>query len=81
MTVREAFAAAGHPVPEGYELACSWHDDCWFARKGEDYVVFGPELEGVSIRVINAVGINLSNLPAIDAYDALPDVVKAVVPK
>lgn len=31
------------------------------------------------IRVISAVSINLSRLPALDAWDALPEIIKAVV--
>lgn len=87
MTIREAFAKAGHPVPAGAKIyanavvneewnwwydfdnkarACFvWDDGDWSQENGIDdvYMIFVP----------------LDNLPAIDAFDALPECVRKEV--
>jgi hypothetical protein len=95
MTVREAFEKAGHPVPGnkplhiylwdrvdvcvGYEDAFIEQDDAW--RLYTAYGVMGWYPECVYDDHLKIGEVDISNLPAIDAYEALPDVVKAVVPK
>lgn len=93
MTIREAFAAAGHPVPEAAKIT---FDDCyrcnhrawfWFTE-GDDVRRFDTWSNcwseaharlGVSNRVFFYRRLDISTLPAIDALDALPDAVKAVL--
>lgn len=96
MTVREAFALAGHPVPEGAELRyvpdTPLYDDAWIIYLKEPHTTitwFAPRRndkgwekeqdEDFSSHASQLTTFDLSNLPAIDAYDALPEVVRAVV--
>ena len=79
VTVAEMFEAAGHPVPKGgFPLLYDDVDDNWYRPDfvwfdGDKWVV---EDEGMPDR---AKSPDLSRLPALDAWDALPEVVKAVV--
>lgn len=95
MTVREAFAKAGHPVPERWKivpmlgtigvlaenrdkLGETWVSD-WYEFASADTI------DGETWMLIHkgqrdtAKVIDLSNLPAVDAYDALPECVQKVV--
>ncbi len=93
LTVREAFEKAGYPVPEGYELYWGYRHHggkSIIAMMNPTAVNAKPLVleqilpgHGRSLwkESIGVDGIKISNLPAIDAYDALPDVVKKVVPK
>ena len=98
MTIGEAFAKAGYPVPLPILLygnyhggtTCIWnaisHDQrCNFAADTgssskpnwwTNLFVLGP---GIGGKTGYEDGVNLINLPAIDAYDYLPSVVKSVV--
>lgn len=78
VTVAELFAAAGHPVPEGdFPLLYDDVDDNWYRP---DFVWFDGDKwvvdDGIADR---AKSPDLSRLPALDAWDALPQIVKAVV--
>lgn len=87
VTVAELFKAAGHPVPEGAKLyryscepeslpldwiwQCSGKSAIFDDLKGEWGVVFNnPHF---------VADPDLSRLPALDAWYALPGVIKAVV--
>ena len=89
MTVMEAFAKAGHPVPEG-ALVYMNERHTWQCRRTKTkhrngeltsyYYVWRPgrwECTGVGRGF--RCDIALSNLPAADAYDALPECVRKVV--
>jgi len=81
-TVREAFALAGYPVPEGAKLDCwcpSHGRNIWMYYDGKQHVDFekgGWVPQGGLICGLRSVGMNLSNLPVADALSALPQVVK-----
>lgn len=100
MTVREAFAKAGYPVPEGkalslvmrsYEDTPDWgfwdesggfdeRPSPWFfkpQREEEDFPYLWYPCTADDYMVID--GLDLSNLPAEDAYDALPSVVREII--
>lgn len=82
VTVAELFDAAGHPVP-GVTVGYACSVGIWKSRDAEG---FGwhfndmtwerhPTVPGKTF----APRIDLSRLPALDAWDALPEVIKAVV--
>lgn len=90
MTVREAFEKAGHPVPPGrIAFDSSGHRYDWFGRCDDvggtrhkqgfkfigDQWSFLPCEPGYKFES----QIDLSNLPAIDAYAALPECVRKVL--
>lgn len=93
MTVREAFAKAGHPVEDGWAIL--WFGVQWNLRTGGEAgpiyrKVFGNDYTGSAIKFEweacdSVIPFNfrlspdLSNLPAIDAYDALPKCVREVL--
>lgn len=111
MTVREAFAAAGHPVPaDGTTMHVKFDENTWcidsdyglFEFSDRDAIIedakgWGHDISGlVDIAAVPEfdwlcfplsepennefdVRFDLSNLPAADAYDALPEVVQKVV--
>lgn len=99
MTVREAFAKAGYPVPEKAMLFVAYQQKPNHERRAEWIAVFDAGICPVGKRFFLGARawmtdepfsnsrhwvitrIDLSSLPAIDAYDALPDVVKKVVTK
>ena len=93
MTVREAFEKAGYPVPKGkclnlylwdyetprlgYEDSCIYENDAWMLEDAYGHLGWFPN--SLFDSHIKIEGLNMSNLPAKDAYDLLPDVVKEVV--
>ncbi len=83
MTVREAFALAGHPVPDG---ATIHHESDWTdLRRGWIYHLDGQRFRFTNLPSwvkINSAKVSppdFSNLPAIDALEALPECVRKVV--
>ena len=83
MTVREAFALAGHPVPEG---ATIHHESDWTdLRRGWIYHLDGQPFRFTNLPSwgkINSAGVSLpdlSNLPASVFADVLPECVTRVV--
>jgi hypothetical protein len=95
VTVAESFAATGHPVPEGFYVSQLFGELCAFCdtepirdqpcRKCFRLKPFvtpdGEQWEWSADGVFDSTHmIDLSRLPALDAWDALPDVVKAVMP-
>lgn len=80
LTVREAFEKAGHPVPEGARLEYSednWsylHEDrtTHWGLSSERWAYSSPYTRPVT-------HFDLSNLPARDALEALPQEVRKVV--
>lgn len=85
MTVREAFAKAGYPVPEGAFMTLKGMSRplAWkYSYKKKDFIF--QQLRGVwawdSAGNTNSLcDVNLSNLPAVDAFDALPKCVQEVI--
>ena len=83
MTVREAFALSGHPVPEG---ATIHHESDWTdLRRGWIYHLDGQPFRFTNLPSwgkINSAGVSLpdlSNLPASVFADVLPECVTRVV--
>lgn len=88
MTIREAFAKAGYPVPVDAMIG-SWttsglwfysFEGCsfWFKHPSGPWVKDGPwdyHRRDMAMRMIK-----LDNLPAVDALDALPECVRKVLP-
>lgn len=97
MTIREAFAKAGHPVMEGRPIFVAYcgkeinyaNRPEWIAPSSSDgihgYRFFlgaqhwMPDEPFSTSRGWIISRIDLSNLPAIDALDALPECVREVV--
>lgn len=82
LSVREAFAKAGHPVPEGAYIYFDHEEgipDAWWYATAEAWCFFVSEGWGAVHGGIERDPIDLSNLPAADAYDALPECVRKVV--
>lgn len=81
MTVREAFAKAGHPVPDGARVGLSGRD--WFysvdCRRASVFsAAAGGWLTPPNSGYLD-IRVDLSNLPALDACNALPECVQKVV--
>lgn len=77
MTVREAFAKAGHPVPEDAMIGYSNITGAWRWGANDAHGTF---FRGWAIaNGPSAITPNLANLPARDAYDALPECVRKVL--
>lgn len=95
MTVREAFEKAGYPVPEGFRLTAVFNQlvavggtEQWSQEQViMDRMLFKtfPQCPcGGCFWVIDGqLSVNgamwLDNLPAIDAYDALPQALRDIV--
>lgn len=87
MTVREAFEKAGYPVPEGCRLLLeemNRYGVCAWLCVHETGTTFQFRQLSNEWGWRNACKswkppFSIANLPATDAYDALPDVVKKVV--
>ena len=83
MTVREAFAKAGHPVPDSGLIYKS--SRFWFAVLPlvgcYDEMEFRSGWKHLNTYERNPRGLspNLSNMPAKDCLSALPEVVRKVV--
>jgi len=93
MTVREAFDRAGYPVPNGralslylwdyetprigFEDSCVYDNDAWVFEKA--YGQWGWFPHTLCDDHVKIDGVNIDHLPAIDAYDVLPDVVKEIL--
>lgn len=87
VTVGELFAAAGHPVPDESYLVLeemNRYGVCaWLAVHSTGTTLHFRSLNGEigwrSSARSNAPPYSLSRLPALDAWDALPEIIKAVV--
>lgn len=87
VTVAELFEAAGHPVPDESYLVLeemNRYGVCaWLAVHSTGTTLHFRSLNGEigwrSSARSNAPPYSLSRLPALDAWDALPECVKAVV--
>ena len=99
LTVREAFALAGHPIPDGARIIAHFLllpggtaadvNRYWTWRLITDVGHFLDgrwQIEKINesdpkdmVRVISAVSINLTNLPAQDCIDSLPECVKEAI--
>jgi hypothetical protein len=84
VTVREAFHNAGYPVPEGpLYYASTWWVPASFYSELYTFTPTGDRWVYLEMHWADPFGhtanFDLSNLPAIDAYDALPEVVRKVV--
>jgi len=79
VTVAELFAAAGFPVPEGARIAMTRGG--WGFCEGVTVSLFGHAwtIYGGSILRPTDLKIDLSRLPALDAWDALPQIIKDAV--
>lgn len=87
VTVAELFEAAGHPVPDESYLVLeemNRYGVCaWLAVHSTGTTLHFRSLNGEigwrSSARSNAPPYSISRLPALDAWDALPEVIKAVV--
>lgn len=78
ITVAEAFALAGHPLPEGGFLVPNIHR-IWQVHTHEGYTrSFDDGWEKPSA-IYGDTDIDLRNLPARDAWNALPEIVREAV--
>jgi len=81
MTVREAFALAGYPVPEGATLV--WASFDWIATANnpwKTYCFLEDEWVPETDICMGFRDIDLSNLPAKNAWSALPTCVRKAIP-
>lgn len=91
VTVREAFALAGFPVPEGAKIVYEFPAGMRFIKDygsqmeelsfEDGFIVSSESLSWGLCAKIAKASPDLSSLPAIDAYDALPEIVRAALPK
>lgn len=89
ITVRDLFGSAGFPVPEGAKLSIGTyhcgHSEFWAYCLNGKWFDFTCMLEqnelqwNKTVEPENDKLADLSRLPAADAWDCLPEVVKAVV--
>jgi len=90
-TVAEAFADAGFPVPEGKELCiylldgeesigfedkCVYDDDAWTVRDIDGEFLWYPTAVHDDLAHTKVEGIYITRLPAKDAWEQLPSVVR-----
>jgi hypothetical protein len=85
MTVREAFEKAGYPVPDDAKIVRDWcyscNEDEWAWHSPTRYAESFSKWKGKRLAQYADIvwlrrATNLTNLPAIDAYDVLPGCVR-----
>lgn len=74
ITVAEAFKLAGHPVPEGMRI--SFTDYQWIAKQRGGHSATWNWTDRRWMYEFHNVPIDMSNLPARDAWERLPEVVR-----
>jgi hypothetical protein len=92
VTVRAAFALAGHPVPDGvpiYFYDWDGYGDAWhYHLEGTRhyFVPKGNSISGTEPRWVKARGyldlkrINYANMPAVDCFEHLPKPIQSTLP-